>query len=353
MSAGTIKLVVIGLGLMGSKHVELVQSHPRCELVGVCDVDAATRPIADKANVPHFQDVEELLDQTDPDGAIIATPSAHHAEAFEACALRKIHALIEKPVADTTDAARRIAELADTTGTRALVGHHRRHNPLIKESHAIVNSGEIGRLVAASMMWTLMKPDEYFRVNWRTKQPDGGLVLINLVHELDILRHVCGEIEQVFAQSRSAARGYEVEDSVSISLSFQNGTVGTIIGSDATAAPWSYEATTSENSLYSHVLENSYHFLGTEGSLAFPKMELWKYPDENPRGWQYPMEKAVREVVRADSLTNQLDHFCDVIEGTQLPLIDAWDGGRSLAAALAVLESSATNLPVRPVFGDS
>ncbi len=352
MSINPARLVVIGLGLMGSRHVELVQAHPRCELVGVCDADPNMKSVADEAGGPFFQNIEELLDRTQPDGAIIATPSAHHVEAFEACALRKIHALIEKPVADTMDAARHIAELTDTTGTRALVGHHRRHNPLVKEAHAVVNSGEIGRLVAASMMWTLMKPDEYFRVGWRTKRPDGGPVLINLVHELDILRHVCGEIEQVFAQSRSAARGFQVEDSVSISLSFQNGAVGTIISSDTTAAPWSYEATSGENSLYSHALENSYYFLGTEGSLAFPKMELWKYPDENPRGWQYPMEKTVREVVRADSLTNQLDHFCDVIEGTQPPLVDAWDGGRSMAAALAVLESSATNMPVRPMFGE-
>jgi predicted dehydrogenase len=240
--------------------------------------------------------------------------------------------------------------LADTTGTRALVGHHRRHNPLVKEAHAVVTGGEIGRLVAASMMWTLMKPDAYFDVAWRKQRPDGGPVLINLVHELDILRYVCGEIEQVFAQARSVARGHEVEDSVSISLAFESGAVGTIIGSDAVAAPWSYEATSGENSLYSHVPENSYYFMGTEGGLAFPKIELWKYPDNGPRGWQHPMQKTVREVAHADSLTNQLDHFCDVIAGTATPLVDARDGGRSLAAALAVLESSATNKPVEPDF---
>jgi predicted dehydrogenase len=254
-------------------------------------------------------------------------------------------------VADTLEAALRIAELASTTGTRALVGHHRRHNPLVKEAHAVVTGGQIGKLVAASMMWTLMKPDEYFRVGWRTNRPDGGPVLINLVHELDILRHVCGEIKQVYAQSSSAARGFEVEDSVSISLTFQNGAVGTIIGSDATVAPWSYEATSGENSLYSHVPENAYYFLGTEGALAFPKMELWRYPADRLRGWQHPLQKTVRAVAPADSLTNQLDHFCDVVEGTQPPVVDASDGARSLAAALAVLESSATNMPVRLVFG--
>ena len=166
------------------------------------------------------------------------------------------------------------------------------------------------------MMWTLMKPEGYFDIAWRSVRPDGGPVLINLVHELDILRYICGEIDQVFAQGRSTARGFEVEDSVSISLSFSNGAVATILGSDAVAAPWSYEATTGENPLYFNVPENCYYFTGTDGALAFPQMELWKYADHNQRGWQHAIEKSVVPASRADSLTLQLAHFCDVVQGT-------------------------------------
>ena len=345
-----VKLVIIGLGLMGSRHVEIVQSFGGCELVGVCDLNPELRPLADRHGVPFFRDIGEMLDRTKPDGAILATQSAAHVEAFEACARRGVHALIEKPVADTTDAALRIAELADATNTRILVGHHRRHNPLVKAAHDLVTSGEIGDLLAVSMMWTLMKPDDYFDIAWRSVRPDGGPVLINLVHELDILRYICGEIDQVFAQGRSKARGFEVEDSVSISLTFRNGAVATILGTDAATAPWSYEATTGENPMYYNVPESCYYFTGAEGALAFPRMELWKYPDRDRRGWQHPIEKTVVAVKRADSLTLQLAHFCDVVGGTRPPLVDARDGARSLAAALAVLESIATNMPVQPTI---
>ena len=139
-----------------------------------------------------------------------------------------------------------------------------------------------------------MKPDGYFDIGWRSVRPDGGPVLINLVHELDILRYMCGEIDQVFAQGRSKARGFEVEDSVSISITFRSGAVATIVGSDAVTAPWSYEATTGENPLYFNVPENCYYFTGTEGALAFPQMELWKYPDRDRRGWQHPMREVRR-----------------------------------------------------------
>lgn len=343
-----VKLAVIGLGLMGSRHVEIVQSFDDCDLVGVCDLDEDLRPIANRHGVPFYQDIGELLDRTKPDGAILATQSATHVETFEACARRGVHALIEKPVSDTTEAALRIADLADATNTRVLVGHHRRHNPLVKAAHGIVTGGEIGELLGASMMWTLMKPDGYFDIAWRSVRPDGGPVLINLVHELDILRYICGEIEQVFAQGRSTARGFEIEDSVSISLTFQNGAVATILGSDAVTAPWSYEATTGENPLYFNVPENCYYFTGTDGALAFPQMELWKYPKQNRRGWQHPMHKLVVPVSLADSLTLQLAHFCDVVRGTRPPLVDARDGALSLAAALAVLRSIDTNKPMRP-----
>ena len=343
-----VKLAVIGLGLMGSRHVEIVQAFDGCDLVGVCDLNPDLRAIADRHDIPFFQDIGEMLDHTKPDGAILATQSVEHVETFEACARRGVHTLIEKPVADTTEAALRIAELADATNTQVLVGHHRRHNPLVKAAHSIVKGGEIGDLLAVSMMWTLMKPEGYFDIAWRSVRPDGGPVLINLVHELDILRYLCGEINQVFAQGRSKARRFEVEDSVSISLTFRNGAVAVILGSDATTAPWSYEATTGENPLYFNVPENCYYFTGTDGALAFPQMELWKYADHNQRGWQHAIEKSVVPASRADSLTLQLAHFCDVVQGTTPPLVDARDGARSLAAALAVLKSIATNTPVRP-----
>ncbi len=348
MGMRPVKLAVIGLGLMGRRHAEIAAASAGCELVGACDVNPRLRAVAERHGAPFFQDAAQMLDRVRPDGAIIATESAQHLGVFEECALRGIHALIEKPVADTVGAALRIAEVSDRTGAQVLVGHHRRHNPLVEETRAIVNGGEIGNLRAVSVMWALMKPRDYFDTVWRTLRPDGGPVLINLIHELDILRYVCGEIDQVFAQCRSDARGFEVEDSASVSIGFRSGAVGTLVACDAAAAPWSYEATTKENPLYFHAPESCYYFMGGKGSLAFPKMDLWRYPDSRRIGWQHPIEKTVRRVQLSDSLTNQLGHFCQVARGTHPPLVDARDGARSLAAALSVLQSSAANAPQRP-----
>ena len=342
----SVRLGVMGAGTMGKKHAELASASDTCRVVGICDVDPSRRSVAEELNAPFYQDAEELLERERPDGAIIATPNGLHSAIAEICARRSVHVLIEKPIADTLDEADRIVKTAEDCGIRVLVGHHRRHNPLIREARSLVQGGALGKLVAVSVLWALMKPADYFQVAWRCRRPGGGPTLINLIHELDSLRFICGEITQVYARSTSAARKLEVEDSLSATLSFENGALGSITASDTTPSPWSYEASTHENPYYFHADEDCYHFLGTLGSLAFPRMELWRYADETRMGWQHPMERSRCNVVQADPLTRQLQHFCRVVRGEEEPLVDGRDGSRSLAVALAVLESTRSGVPV-------
>jgi len=343
-----VRLAILGAGVMGRKHAELVAASDACSLVGLCDIDPRARSVAEQFDVPFYEDAQELLGREQPDGAIIATPNAAHAAGVEACARRSVHVLIEKPIADTLDAAQRIVQTAEEGGIRVLVGHHRRHSPYIKQACALVQGGALGKLVAVSALWTLLKPDDYYEVDWRCQRPGGGPILINLIHEFDSLRFICGEVRQVYAQSSAAARGLEVEDSVSITLSFENGALGSILASDATPSPWSYEATAHENPHYFPTEENCYHFFGTLGSLSFPKLELWQYADEARRGWQHPLERSLHTPTRADPLLSQLEHFCRVVRGEEEPLIDARDATQSLAVALASLDSDRRQSPVEP-----
>ena len=342
-----VTLAVVGAGLVGSKHARLIAEQPECYLVGVCDPDSGRRSVAEELAAPFYRDLSDLLEEQQPEGAIVATPNGTHLAVAEVCAGKGVDLLIEKPIADTLPAARRMVEVADAAGCRVLVGHHRRHNPLIREARSLVQGGALGRLVAVSMMWTLLKPTDYFQVGWRSRRPQGGPLLINLIHELDILRYICGEIRQVYAQSASVARGLEVEDTLSITLSFAGGALGSIIASDATPSPWSYEITSGENPYYFHTSQNCYHFLGSEGALAFPRMELWRYGDPARAGWQHPLSRTRQEVVPADPLVLQLEHFCRVVRGQQSPLVDGVDGARSLAVALAVQESIDRKAPVQ------
>ena len=344
----SVRVSVIGAGLIGEKHAQLIAAQDGCTLAGICDVDPDRSSIARELAVPFYRDLEELLQSEDPEGAVVATPNHRHAEVAEMCARRGVHVLIEKPIADNLEEASRIVRAAEESGIRVLVGHHRRYNPLIQRTQSAIQEGLLGDLVGVSVLWALLKPDNYFDVEWRCQRPGGGPTFINLIHELDSLRFICGEIRRVYAQSSSRVRQLEVEDSLTISITFENGSLGSLMASDSTPSPWSYEAATHENPYYFHSEENCCHFLGTLGSLAFPKMELWSYARSDRRGWQHRLQRSTLTVTPADPLRVQLGHFCRVIRGREKPLIDGNDGTRSLAVALAVLESMKRRAPVEP-----
>ena len=340
------RLAVIGAGLIGQKHAALITACPQATLVGVCDQDASRRVVADQFESAFYEDLSELLAQEKPDGAIIATPNHAHASVAEGCAAHGVHMLVEKPIAHTLEDAERIIASANAAGVEVLVGHHRRHNPLIEQTRRLIQQGALGKLIGISVMWTIRKPDDYFAPRetiWRTKRPNGGPALINLIHDIDSLRFICGEIKQVYAQTSSSVRGFTVEDTLSATLTFANGAFASVLLSDAADAPWSYEATSGENPYYFRTSEDCYHFAGTAGSLAFPSMRQWHYADANRAGWQHPLETSQQIVEPADPLVRQLEHFCRVIQGEEASFIDAVDGTRSLAVILALLESAQTN----------
>ena len=148
------------------------------------------------------------------------------------------------------------------------------------------------------------------------------------------------------AHVRSGVRDHEVEDTASVWLSFACGALGSLIASDSVAAPWSCEATTGENPLYHHVREDCYRFMGTQGSLTFPSLDLWRYGGAGARGWQHPLQRVEYEVEPADPLVLQIEHFSRVVADGEPPLIDATEAGRTLAASPAILESSKTGRPI-------
>lgn len=340
------RIAIIGAGLIGQKHAALIANSTGATLVGICDSDGSRALVAQQFQVPFYQTLEELLSQERPEGAIIATPNHYHAAVAEICAAHGVHLLVEKPIADTLADAERISVAAQAASVQVLIGHHRRHNPLIAQTRTLIQQGALGKLIGVSVLWTIRKPDEYFQTAWRTQRPNGGPALINLIHEIDSLRFICGEITQVYAQSSSAIRGFAVEDTLTATLTFANGAFGSVLLSDAAAAPWSYEATTGENPHYFRTAEDCYHFVGTTGGLAFPSMNLWHYADSNRVGWQHPLATDHLVVAAADPLVRQLEHFCRVIQGQETPFVSAVEGTRSLAVILALLESAQTNQAV-------
>jgi predicted dehydrogenase len=334
-----MRIAVVGAGQFGRKHIETVRAEPQCELVAVAD------PLyrGDQG----FSDYREMLERVRPDGVIIATPNAVHVAVGLACVERKVPILVEKPIADTVAASQALVTAAERARVPLLVGHHRRYNPILEKAREVVQGGGIGRLAAVAALWLLQKPAGYFDAAWR-REPGGGPLLINAIHDIDDLRFVCGEIEEVRSITSSATRKFPVEDSAAVALRFANGAVGTLTVSDAVAAPWSWELGSGENPIYPKQDESCYFFGGTEGALAVPSLTLFSYGAE--KGWHARLERRVIDVPREDPQVRQLRHFCRVIRGEEAPRIDGADATRTLAVVEAIISAGDSASP-RPGHG--
>ncbi|WP_415854519.1 Gfo/Idh/MocA family protein [Sinomonas sp. G460-2] len=347
-----VRIAVAGSGLIGQEHIGRIADNSETELSGIVDPAPASREVADRYGVPLFGSLTELFAAQRPDGVILATPNRFHVSGGLECVEAGVPVLVEKPIAETADDAERLVAAAEAAGVPLLVGHHRRHSPLLAEAGRIIGEGGLGAVVAVVGTALFRKPDDYFDVGpWR-KQPGGGPILINLIHEADGLRALCGEIVRVQATASSAARGFEVEDTVAMTLTFANGALGTFMLSDAAAAVSSWEQTSRENPAYSHADdEDCYLIAGTRGSLGIPTMRLRTYAGD--ASWWEPFESRTAAVERHDPLAAQLAHFAAVVRGEAEPLVTGRDGLQSLRVVESVLEAARTGglveVPAPPV----
>ncbi|MGX1787904.1 Gfo/Idh/MocA family protein [Bosea sp. NPDC055332] len=336
----TISIGLIGAGLIGRKHLRTIAAHPDFTLAGIADVNAQA-VAAEYPDARVFADYRQLLDQARPNAVIIASPNQLHAENGIECARRGIHILIEKPVTDTLDAAAALIAEVDRAGIKSLVGHHRRHHQQVRTLRALLGERRIGDLVGVSAIWATYKPDSYFAAApWRT-QAGGGPILINLIHEIDFLRFVAGEIVGVGAIASNRQRGFPVEDAAAALIEFESGALGSFFASDSAVSPWTTEQGVGESVEFPFSGESSYRFMGSRGALEFPNLVHWSQAN-GAQSWNQPIQAQRLQGVTIDPYRAQLDHFRDVIRGVTPSLQTVADGARTLIATLAVTEAAAT-----------
>ena len=226
-----------------------------------------------------------------------------------------------------------MVEEAEARGVPVQIGHHRRHSPIIAAAKDTIARGELGNIVSVTGQFWLYKPEAYFAEKWRTTT-GAGPVFINLIHDIDLLRHLCGEIIAVQAMESRRIRGLGVEDTACVLMEFESGALGTFTGSDTIVAPWSWEFSAAENPAYPHVPGRCYAIGGTWASLSVPDLGLWRH--ETERGWWEPTSETRLKRDTGDAFELQFRHFLDVVRGRSPPLPDAWDALRSLLVTEAI-----------------
>lgn len=347
------RIGIIGLGVIGKAHFDVLFRASNAMAAAVADPTPEARAFARARGIPAYEDYREMLDRESLDGVVVAVPNAEHVPVSQACVARGIAVLVEKPIAETLEAARLLCDVAARHKVPILVGHHRRHNAVVRRVRQGIGEGLIGRPVVAAVMYDQLKPQSYFSVAWRRDKAAGGPILINLIHEIDLLRFLYGEIVELQALASSATRGFDVEDTAGVLLRFENGAIGTISLTDAAATPFSWDLASGEFDLMAGTAglarqKVSTHVLGgTHGTLTLPTLHHFSYRGDGEPGWLSELARDTLRIGPAHTYLRQIEHFACVARREAEPLVSGIDGMRTLEATLAVKQAIASGRTVR------
>lgn len=339
----TVRLGLIGAGLIGARHAAAIAQARGARLAAIVDPSPEALDQIDDPSALRFSDPEALIAAKAVDGLIIATPNRLHAAQTGLAIEAGLPALVEKPFTDTVAEGEALVAAARAKGVPLLTGHHRRYNPLIEKGRALIESGAVGQVLTIQTSCWLKKPDAYFEAPWR-RQKGAGPVLVNLIHDVDLMRYLCGDVASVQAMTANLARGHEIEDSAVCILRFASGALATMTLSDAVPAPLSWELTAAENPAYAPTGESCYWIGGSEGTLALPQLTLWRHPDGGD--WWSPIDARRYPVPATDPLVTQVEHFADVIRGKAQPRVSGADGLEATRIIDAIHRSAETGTAI-------
>lgn len=233
MEPAPLKVAIVGLGHLHPRgYMPLFENCPTTEVVAACDRNEnLVKSFCRDFGLRGYTDLDRLLDGEKIDIAAIFLPHSECAPAAVKCADRKIHLLVEKPVAKTAGEARRVAEAAAKNRVKITTGYCWRFHPVVKAMKRCIEDGFIGNLVTVEARLAAGKVERYLEGNagWMLeKEKSGGGPMVNLgVHWIDLLCHLLEDrIEQVCAVHTKTSESYDIEDSTIAMLRFRKGVAG-------------------------------------------------------------------------------------------------------------------------------
>lgn len=334
-----MKFAIIGCGFIAKKHAMAINQIPEAKLIAVCDkVDSAMEPYIEEYGVKAFTDMNILLKECEIDAVCICTPSGFHASIAEQAAAAKKHIVLEKPIAMTIEETDRIIKAAKKNKVKLTVVHPNRFRPAVMELRKIIDSGILGKIshVSAKVNWN--RNQEYYdQAPWRgTKQHDGGVLMNQAIHNLDLLLWFMGPPVQVFSMEATRFRRIEAEDVSTGLIRFESGALGTV------------EAATT---VYPRNFEESITIFGKTGTVKIGGANAISFEHLDIEGLSETETEAIMEKVKSDpwGIPGHQRIISDLIEAVKEnrePLVTGEDGKRSLELVLAFYESAKNNTPI-------
>ena len=235
----TVRLGIIGMGNMGTCHIEtiLAGKTPELTITAVADRRESRREWARKTlgpDIPVFEEGADLIESGLCDAVMVVVPHYQHPELSIHALQRGLHVLCEKPAGVYTKQVREMNAVAQASDRVFAIMFNQRTNPAYQKIHELVQGGSLGKLKRVNWIVTdWYRTQAYYDSgSWRaTWKGEGGGVLLNQCpHNLDLLQWICGLPCKVQAFCQEGKwHDIEVEDDVTAYLEFPGGATGVFV----------------------------------------------------------------------------------------------------------------------------
>lgn len=244
MGKDKLRVGLIGCGGISGAHLPHLSTSSDVELVAFCDVVVErAQKKADEFGGQVFDDAEKMLSAVKPDAAYILIPTYAHGEPERACIRHKIPFLVEKPLGLYPDDLRKLADEVEASGVIATPGFMNRYRKSINRVKDILADDPAILMDGA---WIggppLMKEGDYFSSApigqwWPIKEKSGGQFVEQVIHTVDIVRYLGGEVVEVFAHAArdfnqklpNLIPNYTNDDAMVVSFKFAGGAIANIM----------------------------------------------------------------------------------------------------------------------------
>ena len=319
-----MKFLIIGCGSIGRRHAKNLKELGE-EVIGTDIVPDNRKWMEENLGIKTFEELKDALRKEKPVAALVCTPPHLHVLIAKQALSAKAHVFIEKPISHDGKGVDALLRFAEKKKRIVAVGYNLRFHKGIAKLKELVDNGRVGKILSARMLFGQYlpnwRPTQDYRKSYTASKSMGGGIILDDSHEIDYARWLMGEVAEVSCIAAKVSNlEVETEDTADMTLKFKSGSIAQI-----------------HMDFVRQDYARNCELIGEKGTIR------WDYT----KGVIEIYDAATKQTDTIDvkcepneMYVDEIKQFIDCVRNNKTPLVNGYEGKKTLMAALAAKKSS-------------